>query len=680
MDLSQRDGNAVLHSNLSQWILQNGGKIHKSLALCMPNDIDGEQTATNSSSSTDNRMPHPDSSQRGIFAKHSSISKGEELIRLPQHLALDGRDLPVNYGEQKNASAWLRCLASLLQSWHIWDNVKSNGTVHLDQSKDNNLLNNYSQYGPYLDSLPETYDSLLNWSLWELRSFLAGTTLGIFALSGIKGVDAKEHDTDKEDNELETNMRTRYQTTVVPYLNYLKQIGFFALAEKDRDCNSFDTGKNDKSDLHSRAKRQKTESDHGTNAEDLYNLFRRGCMCISTRAFHMQSTSSSDTGDYQGPYLLPYIDLLNHAPTFSSKHVTTLRRDPHDGSFVMIAERDIEKGEEICHSYDSGGHDDIADVDGEDEDEINRSKLNANLSSLTSAQLLQTFGFVDVKGAIERLSHCLKEDKSLSTVNGSQPQTNLTPAIITKDEICQTCKDVSMSSYPNSLRRSMEEDGLVDDGWEYWDLPLMKDESTEGSNTATSRHTSLNGLPNDVIIPYENPLSDELITLFSLNFLPKEAIDDLFCSSSRNDNQQENSILLTEEVLDDYFLGKLVLHSMIQLVNKKLERYQVCFNDEPVECRTNMNGTLDIFLEFMRGMYKESAVDKAFSWGKSEAKDLNVLSTLVAAGSNSSQDDVTLHDLIKKFTYGMTISSEERCCLLQLKRVALDKLLQIDES
>ncbi|KAL7487233.1 hypothetical protein ACHAW6_012830 [Cyclotella cf. meneghiniana] len=676
MDLSQQDRNAILHRNLSQWIMQNGGKLHRSLALCMPDDINDERAAT--SSSTNNNTSHPDSSQRGIFAKHCSMLKGEELIRLPQSVALDGRDLPVKYGEHKNASAWLRCLASLLQSWHVWHNAKSNGKVHGNHSKDDNLPKNYSDYGPYLDSLPETYDSLLNWSSWEIRSFLAGTTLGIFALSGINEVDALQRDADKEDDDLEAIMRTRYQTTVVPYLKYLSHSGFFALENEDRNYNVFDTGDDDNSDLHSKAKRRKMESDQDTKMENLYKLFRRGCMCISTRAFHMQSTSSSGDADDQGPYLLPYIDLLNHAPRFSPKHVTTLRRDLHDGSFVMVAERDIEKGEEICHSYDSGGFDDIAEVGAALEGETHASKRTDGLNSLTSAQLLQTFGFVDVRCAVERLSRCFNKYTSRSTVHDSHPQACLTPAILTKDEICQTCRAVSISSYPNSIRRFMEETGLVDDGWEYWDLPWMKNKS-ETSNDTSSRQASLDGLPNDILIPYENPLTDELITIFSLNFLPSEAIDDLLCTSLHSDNQHPNSILLTEEVLDDYYLGKLVLHSIIQAVDEKLKRYQVCFNGEPVKCRRHTHGSLHVFLEFMRGVY-DTTMDESLCWGKSEVQDLNALSTLMKASSDSRQDDAAQHEHIKKFMCGMIISLEERCSLLQLKRLAKEQILQFNQT
>lgn len=66
----------------------------------------------------------------------------------------------------------------------------------------------------------------------------------------------------------------------------------------------------------------------------------------------MQSSSPFDCSDgtYSGPYLLSYINLLNHASNGSPEHVTTLCRDA-DGAFVMVAERNIAEGEEIRHYY-----------------------------------------------------------------------------------------------------------------------------------------------------------------------------------------------------------------------------------------------------------------------------------------------------------------------------------------
>ena len=143
--LGERDNDTTLR----QWILQNGGNIHKGLALCTPQSLDD--------------------SKRGIFSL-SKIKKGDVLIRLPDKCALNGKDLPARY-EDKNASPWLRCLASLLQEWHL-------RSYHSSESMNS-----------YVDSLPNTYESLLNWEMWELRSFLAGTALSSFVLPELEAGD-----------------------------------------------------------------------------------------------------------------------------------------------------------------------------------------------------------------------------------------------------------------------------------------------------------------------------------------------------------------------------------------------------------------------------------------------------------------------------------------------------------
>jgi hypothetical protein len=603
--------NNVTHDNLSKWIISNGGTIHKSLALCTPDTVEDSSSSVSTNASKDY-------SHRGIFAKHSTIKKGDVLIRLPESLVLDGKDLPVQFGE-KNASPWLRCIASLLQAWHI------QGVTFKDKC-------NSDGKSYYLESLPETYDSLLNWKSWEIRHLLKGTTLGTIALSGISmdKDDNKAYNEQKEDSALEEHMYARFQSTVLPYLQHLKQQkGFFA-----EDVRIANTNTNNASNSNSSAKRPRIE----ITQDHLYNFFSQGCKCISTRAFHMQSLSSDGSSSYQGPYLLPYIDLLNHAPHTSPKHVTTLQRDPNDGSFVMVAERDIERSEEICHSYYSGAVD---------------SDSNAKATSLNSAQLLQTFGFVDVNGAVERLQ-CMGKSSQASNIQ----MDNVTPAILTKQDICQACKAVSESSYPSSLGKSMEENGLLKEGWEHWELPLMGDDRTELS----LRRKALDVLNDQVIITTESVLPEEIITICSLNFLPDEAIAEL-C-----DDNSQDSLQLTEDVLEDYFLGKLVLTSIIKTVDKKLKQYQVCLVDK------ELGGNIDrsSFLDLMKRIYYKDD-GNTLIWGQSEFVDLNVLAKLTDSGDRHL-------DLMNKFICGMVVSLEERACLTQLKKTALSKLLQLDEN
>mgnify|MGYP001179887381 CR=1 FL=1 len=71
--------------------------------------------------------------------------------------------------------------------------------------------------------------------------------------------------------------------------------------------------------------------------------FLRACAAVRTRGFY----DSADGGG--GPYMLPAIDMLNHAREGTS---TSLSVERGDGVLVfsMEAERDIEVGEEITHT------------------------------------------------------------------------------------------------------------------------------------------------------------------------------------------------------------------------------------------------------------------------------------------------------------------------------------------
>ena len=366
------DDALLLHSNLSRWIEQNGGKIHKNLGLHSPS-----QSTT------------ADYTHRGIFALKGPILKGEELIRLPAALALDGNALPLSYlsekssATNKSASNWLRCIASLMHTlYQCKRDAKSSSSAASSAEQEQPSV----KYTHYITSLPKKYDSLLEWTTWEIRTFLAGTALSVNALQSVTGTGETSEISESQHNDA---LRLRYRTTVVPYLKYLQQnLGMFLSEENESIIIGSDTNLIDRE-----KKRQKrTETQQRTkefNFEELYPLFRESCMCISSRAFHMQQlddarneTDVADSKiDYHGPYLLPYIDLLNHSPQSSPKHVTTLHRSATDGSFVMIAERDIAVGEEICHSYDVG----------------NGIAENESNSSFTSAQTLQTYGFVDLE-------------------------------------------------------------------------------------------------------------------------------------------------------------------------------------------------------------------------------------------------------------------------------------------
>eukprot|EP00934_Nitzschia_sp_Nitz4_P005070 Nitzschia sp. Nitz4//scaffold89_size161592//46758//48344//NITZ4_002369-RA/size161592-processed-gene-0.38-mRNA-1//-1//CDS//3329559589//5060//frame0 len=277
---------SLIWNDLVAWVQKEGGSIHDSLEL---------------------KGLGP---SRGVFAKES-ISKGETLIRLPPSCVLSSQNIS-GVPSERPASPWLKCLAAFYQA---------NGS-------------NDKFWEPYLQSLPEEYETLFQWTDNQVRDFLAGTTLGDMIQA------------DRQDD----SMNKRYKLAVRPYLQSLGLL----------------------------------PSNGGGDIGNEMTPFLRACMTISTRGFHMRGTkaanlandtvagdnnddASSDDTNNHGPFLLPIIDLLNHDPPVKC---TTLQRDAETGFFFMEAERSITKGEEIYHSYGD---------------------------TLTAAQTLQTFGFVPTR-------------------------------------------------------------------------------------------------------------------------------------------------------------------------------------------------------------------------------------------------------------------------------------------
>jgi len=542
-------------------------------------------------------------------------------------------------------------------------------------------------------------------------------------LQDVDAATAISTDTTALDDKLENSLKKRYETTVVPYLKYLNDNGFDFLfgGKEPHDCKHVKRRKIDNSSAPRQAEQQypskqsnEPNDDEGSanssKYDELYPLFRQGCMCISTRAFHMQSPAwngdLSKVGNhdhyadaspgYQGPHLLPYIDLLNHAPRHSRKHVTTLTRDPKDGSFVMVAERDIGVGEEICHSYDSSGvvaDDETTEVGDSNEDCAETGRLGGS-SSLTSAQLLQTFGFVDVEEVAGKLS-CLVDGRGNASAGATPiPKSkrtnigdNLTPAILTKKEICRVCRQVAQSPYPSSLQSVMESSGLVDEGWEYWDMPthIRADDTdninSNGKNNGNVRQKALDHLPDEIAVLFNNPLSDDLITILCLNFLPDDALAELAESS------EDQGLVLGHEVLDDYFLGKLVLHSILIVVSEKLEAYKVSFEEFQAVFKRCSNiekqySGLMVLLQRLHcsnGSDGEKASSGSFFWGENVADDIKLISKTTTSELIELEQLRAPDDVIQKLAYGISVSLEERASLLELKRMAMIKFIQLDE-
>lgn len=295
---SDNSDNDRIWTNLIQWVHQSGGQVHDALKL------------------------QGSGPSRGVFATHT-IEKGETLIRLPPGCVISGGNVSrTDVSTNTPASPWLKCVAAYFQACsHSKRMVSSTGTAKS------------SAWQAYLDSLPDHYETLFQWTDEQIQMYLAGTTLGDLVQA------------DRNDG----TMRQRYQFSVRPFLQALNLL--------DQDNGDEST----------------TRDDVVSDSE--YDTFLRACMTISTRGFHLSQDSTihenADNGfpfddDNCGPFLLPVIDLLNHNPP---QKCTTLHRDNATGNFGMVAERSISKGEEVLHSYGD---------------------------SLTAAQLLQTFGFVPI--------------------------------------------------------------------------------------------------------------------------------------------------------------------------------------------------------------------------------------------------------------------------------------------
>lgn len=326
-----------------------------------------------------------------------------------------------------------------------------------------------------MDSLPTNYETIFQWTDDQIIEFLAGTTLGEMA------------SLDRKDDSL----KKRYQTAVRPFL---QNLGLLVLRNQGDVENSDETSK-----------------------EEMEG-FLEACMCISTRGFHLNPSIDSQGGwidDYQGPFLLPVIDLLNHDP---DRKCTTLRRDSMTGAFYMIADGDINPGQEIFHSYSD---------------------------TLTAAQILQTFGFVPSRLDAYR--------------SDPIPSVCLTPVVLYKRKhLLAACEDVKSSSFPK-------------------DVILIMDSSTNGSdendvwpvNDIPNRSLTDSDAPDDWLISCDSRplLSDELLTFIVIQFLPEEAMEEIIGSDGRISSWLDRSIL------EDVYLGSLVFRALFKALELRKADY-----------------------------------------------------------------------------------------------------------
>jgi hypothetical protein len=361
-------------------------------------------------------------------------------------------------------------------------------------------------FGPYLASLPtfDEYETLHNWSTPdEVQPFLKGTTLGSLVTL----------------DRTTRGIQTRYRDSVEPYL---QQVGAI-----DGTSNTSATA---------------TVDQEANETSPDYRAFLEASMCISTRGFHLLPTTDAatetkaenntatkgtiHTNRYDGPFLLPVIDLLNHDP---KQLCTTLRRHEAAGNascyFAMVAERDIAAGEEIFHSYGS---------------------------DMTSAQLLQTFGFVPRNHSSDALARAGGENVWLS----------VTPVgLSTRDHLLTASRSLKSSSFPDTvmdrirttLKGTTEGDEDEDDCfWEVCEIPDRPNMVSEEEFLVSASHENSN--------KKESMLTDSMVTLMVAQFLPIDALEEIFPPGE----DVSNTVLLDRSILEeDYYLGMLVCKSLL---------------------------------------------------------------------------------------------------------------------
>jgi hypothetical protein len=480
------DNNVEVHvwDNLVAWIEQGGGQVHRNLQLRKV-VVDPQQGPKEGQQEVEHR---------GVFCSATTgIQKGECLIRLPAVLTLSGKNLPSQYNYEpstrtesatttdgtRTVSPWLRCLAAYYQAQQDTDSA---------------------QYTAYTASLPEHYETVWEWTSDEMESYLAGTNVA--AVAG--GSD--DDDNNSKEKELSVLLQ-RYREHIRPYLQHCG-----CLVDDD--------------------------TDNAVVSDTELKRFQTACQCLSTRGFNLTlserdhdvdaDADAASTSSYNGPFLLPWIDLLNHCSNISSNDssnisnasstkCTTLTRMPDD-TFVMMAERDIAPGEEILHSY--GDH-------------------------LTASQCLQTFGFVP-ETAVEHA--CRSPMLSSSSLPNSSNCIPVTPAVLSKTGVLEACWSVMESNIPEKLAASMREQEMEDEVWAV---------SVDRSRTASF-------ISDDLVIDIDSQadiLTNELITLACLPFLP-------ICAY-----REAGRTLLDGSILEDYYLGKLVCTSLLKAIQSKLETY-----------------------------------------------------------------------------------------------------------
>ena len=433
------------------------------------------------------------------------------LIRLPISLALSGQNETVGNNSTPAPSPWLRCIGQLILEKKLQDVAPSSSPSH---------------YAPYFKSLPTSFDTIQTWSLKELETYLSGTALGEMAL-----LDQNENLT-----------RVRFEKSVKPYCQKLFE----------------------------------NHSDSALKgAHTTWEDFLWASQCLSTRGFHMEkeegSTTTRNSSSYPGPYLLPYIDLLNHDPIqkcttlqhcFSTNESDSKKNPIQEPFFQMIAERDIASGEEIFHSYYS-----IHDTTTSN---IPDSQSTHN-TYIPAAQLLQTFGFVSRHHMESALQYPFSDNKQTENNEDS----NDTDAVLTLNDIKESCRNVAFSSWVEKFRSQshmeIDDDEDEDEDEMYWDPKEAWDDKI------THLQSKQTFLPDQILASR----IDEIATCCVMLLLPDDAFRELFVLDENPGVIETNQIFGNsgnannddDDAEDDPWLGTLVGMAVLDLVQKKAENY-----------------------------------------------------------------------------------------------------------
>ena len=529
------------------------GIIHPALELRESLNFDGTDDAiTNQSAAIS-------PTYRGVFASRP-IAKGELLMQVPLRLAIHGDHLPVRYTKSNNnnknnnnnlnkasgnsttattttkntqqqqlqhASPWLRCLAALYQA----------------QQAQSSSSSSLSFWSPYLQSLPSSYETVAtSWTADQVASFLAGTSTQGGSHVAWQPLNSNNDNDDNDDNNHNDPLRERYVSQIRPYL---VQQG--CLPPRDTATIPSTSGKDEDDN------NDTVTNNSGSISDEEWQQFVQASACLSTRGFHLQGgtkhahhhsdddTAQSrtnvnptiDSSDYTGPFLLPAIDLLNHAARGEPGHVTTLHRSVSSSScFTLVAERDIAAHEEILHSYGD---------------------------TLTAGQLLQTFGFVPVSKMqqivilwLQYHEHQQQGQPELQPVSSSNDDDgsnrrllqHLSPALLRKQDVLEACWGIIESDIPTVLSNALRD--LEDEVW---------------TVTVDRTRTANDFISDDLIVDAVTPLSDEIVTAACIPFLP-------ICAY-----REAASALLDDSILEDLFLGYLVCTSLCRVIQTKLAQY-----------------------------------------------------------------------------------------------------------